>query len=117
MSYSIGEVRKAVVAALGMAATGLAWLLTNNLVPPQYVAAVGAVLTILGVFGIRNDPPKPVVTAASAAVDAVTDVVNSIQHDVRESLPPIVVEKIDDAVGAVSAVNDIIDGLIKKRTA
>lgn len=115
MSYSLGEMRKAVVAALGMLATGLAWLLTNNLVPPQYVAAVGGLLTIFGVFGIRNDPPKPVVKAASDAVDAVTEVVNSIPGDVRNSLPPFVVERIDDAVVKVSTVNDIIDGMIRKR--
>lgn len=117
MGYSIGEVRKAVVAALGLAATGLTWLLTNNLVPAPYVAAVGAVLTILGVFGIRNDPPKPIVSAAEAAASAVRDAAESIPGEVFDMLPPPVAAKIDHAVSQVSVVNDIIDSLTRRKKA
>ena len=66
MKVSFGEIRKAVTAAVGVAAEALDAGLVHG-TAAKVVGAVIAIATVLGVYAVPNRVPAPVKTAAPAA--------------------------------------------------
>ena len=79
--YSFGEIKKTVAAFAGLATTALAYIAADETLsgvfPPQWIAAAGGLLTILGVF-------KTVDKANKSLEDVVANV-NRVQVQVGGS--------------------------------
>ena len=115
MKYSFGEIRKTVVAAVGIIVTALVTLANNELartlIPPQWIAVIGALATIAGVFGFSNDAAPKVQDAVEDAVEAAKDVAKArsvLPEAIAEALPPAMTAGIDRAVSTAQTVADIM---------
>ena len=90
--YSFGEIKKTVAAFAGLATTALAYIAADETLsgvfPPQWIAAAGGLLTILGVFKVENDPtgsPDRAVTSLQDVrkeLDKTVDKANKSLEDV-----------------------------------
>ena len=88
MSYNFGELRKTVAAAGGLLATGIAYVIADDtlrdFIPPQWIAVLGALGTIVAVFRAPDDrvadPTKPA-QAIQVALDAIAKAQAKIESD------------------------------------
>jgi Ni,Fe-hydrogenase III small subunit len=97
---TFGEARKTIASVVGLATTALAYVAADatlrEIVPPEVVAVVGAVLTILGVFFVPNN--KHVVT-------------EEVQVPVEVPVPAPPMTPVDMINGAVEAAKGTAQGV------
>lgn len=114
MKYSFGEIRKTVTVAVGAIVTVLLTIindeLARTLIPPQWIAVIGALATIAGVFGIPNDAAPEVQDAVEDAVEAAKEAAHAksvLPPAISSALPTALTDGIDRAVSTAQAVADI----------
>lgn len=115
MKYSLAELRKTGAAGLGTIVMVGAYLMENEdikaLLPPEWVAVIGALITLFGVFFVPNDRPAAEKAAAKEAVVAVQEIKRQVVEPVRE----VSETTVDVALTAVTAVEEMINRVRDKR--
>lgn len=118
MKYSLGEVRKTGAAAAGVVVTIGGYLIAEgspvkDLLPPEWVALIGGIVTILGVFFAPNDRSTAEKQAAEQAVVAV----KKVKEQVNDPALAVAEVTVDTALDAVTRVQDIVNRLRPKTAA
>lgn len=87
---TFAEIRKAVVAAAALIATGAPQLLVYGDILPQWVAITITILTILaGIVGVWAAPNKPVSQKVSETLYRAQDLIPIVRDIVREETRPV----------------------------
>ena len=116
-NYSFGEIRKTLAAAGGLIGTIIAYVLADATIrehlPPQWVALLGGIGTVLAVFKISNAQPAP--TAATAA-DDVNRAIDAVQA--AKDMAAVAVQNAKDVegtlTGALGGAAQTVDELVAR---
>lgn len=110
--YSFDQTRKTWAAAGGLVATVIAYVLADNtirdLLPPNAVAVLGAIATVLAVFKAPNAAAAPTVATAAADVQRGIEAVQTVRDHAAATAQTV--QDLESVLGTAMAMGTAFPG-------
>ncbi|WP_147430423.1 hypothetical protein [Rhodococcus pyridinivorans] len=105
---TFAEIRKAIIAAAALIATGGPQLLVYGDLLPQWAAIAITIATILaGIIGVWAVPNKPLAAKVGQTIDSLQDLAPIIRQIVREEVRPTPVAAPQGTSPAITHASDL----------